>query len=89
MHAEAKREVTSATNGDRTVEVYVDLRSPFSYVAKDGIRELAAGFAACGLEVNTFEGHRFNRLAHLRWLIEQGLLDRELRWVGDSRRVGA
>ena len=41
MDAEAKREDTSTTGGDCTVQVYVDLRSPFSYIAKDGVRDLA------------------------------------------------
>jgi nucleoside-diphosphate-sugar epimerase len=50
------------------------------WTVAEGIRELVEGFRDRGLDVETFEGHRFNRLAHLRWLIDRGLLDRELRW---------
>lgn len=40
MTTKAKGQDPSRADGE-TIDVYVDLRSPFSYIAKDGIRDLA------------------------------------------------
>ena len=44
MTTKAKGQDASGEDGGETIDVYVDLRSPFSYIAKDGIRELARAF---------------------------------------------
>jgi nucleoside-diphosphate-sugar epimerase len=45
-----------------------------------GAEELAKAYAAAGLTLADFEGNRFVRLRQLRRLLDEGALDRELRW---------
>ncbi|PWC62796.1 NAD-dependent dehydratase [Azospirillum sp. TSH7] len=46
-----------------------------------GIQELYESFSNVGLTVEDFEGPRFQRLAHLKGLISEGLVDNRLRWT--------
>jgi nucleoside-diphosphate-sugar epimerase len=44
-----------------------------------GARELCQAYRATGLTVSEFEGTRFQRIAHIRSLLADGVLDRQLR----------
>jgi nucleoside-diphosphate-sugar epimerase len=47
--------------------------------ARRGARELYEAYRAIGLTTEDFEGPRYQRIAHIRQLLEQGLLDDRLR----------
>lgn len=47
--------------------------------AVDGARELLACYSKFGLSLEDFEGARYQRLAHLKYLLEAGILDRSFR----------
>jgi nucleoside-diphosphate-sugar epimerase len=49
--------------------------------ARRGARELYDAYRAVGLSTEEFEGPRFQRIAHIRLLLAQGLLDDDLRVV--------
>jgi hypothetical protein len=40
---------------------------------------MASVFRSQGLSVKDFEGPRFQRIAHVRWLLANGLLSEDLR----------
>ncbi|MBT8401829.1 MAG: SDR family oxidoreductase [Rhodothermia bacterium] len=48
-----------------------------------GVRELVETISSNGLELDDFEGPRFNRVRHIRQLIESGRLTKSLRWQDD------
>ena len=54
-----------------------------------GIEELVSALADNPVPVDDFEGPRYQRLAHLKALIEQGKLDKTLRWMEHRDRVPA
>jgi nucleoside-diphosphate-sugar epimerase len=45
-----------------------------------GAEELYETYKKVGLTLEDFEGQRFQRIAHVKHLVERGLLDRSLRW---------
>jgi nucleoside-diphosphate-sugar epimerase len=45
-----------------------------------GAKELYFAYKQTGLTVEDFEGVRYKRIAHIRALIEEGVLDDNLRW---------
>jgi nucleoside-diphosphate-sugar epimerase len=45
-----------------------------------GIRECRSAFVEIGLDAATFEDRRYTRLKQIRHLLEQGLIDKNLRW---------
>jgi nucleoside-diphosphate-sugar epimerase len=47
---------------------------------RHGAEELYFAYKRTGLTVQDFEGIRYKRIAHVRALIEEGLLDETLRW---------
>jgi nucleoside-diphosphate-sugar epimerase len=47
-----------------------------------GIRQLIDAYETRGLRPEDFEGPRFNRIDHIRFLLDKGLLDASLRWSG-------
>jgi hypothetical protein len=49
--------------------------------ARRGAQELFDVYSKIGLQVDDFEGVRYKRIAHVKWLIAQGLLDESLRWT--------
>jgi hypothetical protein len=49
--------------------------------ARKGAVELHETYKKIGLVLDDFEGPRFKRIAHIRKLIEDGLLDSSLRWT--------
>jgi nucleoside-diphosphate-sugar epimerase len=58
-----------------------------NWTARKGIEELHDAFVGTGLKQSDFEGIRFKRIAHIRHLISQNLLGRDLRWTEGERRA--
>jgi nucleoside-diphosphate-sugar epimerase len=50
------------------------------WTARRGVEQLYLAYKAVGLKLEDFEGPRFMRIAHVRKLVADGLLDQELRW---------
>ncbi|MBN1122678.1 MAG: SDR family oxidoreductase [Anaerolineae bacterium] len=51
------------------------------WTARKGAEELYAAYKETGLTLDEFEGPKYKRLAHLKELLDQGLLDETLRWI--------
>jgi nucleoside-diphosphate-sugar epimerase len=56
------------------------------WTARAGAGELVDAYRATGLSTEEFEGHRYTRLKQIRRLLDEGLLDGELRWRRAPRR---
>jgi hypothetical protein len=54
------------------------------WTARDGVRELLAAYQTVGLTLEEFEGPRYQRIAHVRKLLAEGVLDEELRFTAKS-----
>lgn len=52
--------------------------------ARRGARELYQAYLAAGVRVEEFEGPRYRRVDHLKYLLEQGYIDVTLRWRAAS-----
>jgi hypothetical protein len=50
------------------------------WTARRGVEQLHLAYQAIGLTLEDFEGPRFMRIAHVRKLVAEGLLDPDLRW---------
>jgi nucleoside-diphosphate-sugar epimerase len=50
------------------------------WTALRGIEQLYEEYKKVGLTLDEFEGSKFKRIAHVKELINQGLLDNDLRW---------
>ena len=50
------------------------------WTARRGVEQLYQAYKSVGLKLEDFEGPRFMRIAHVRKLVADGLLDDELRW---------
>ena len=48
--------------------------------ARRGAKELYEAYTKVGLSLEEFEGVKYKRIAHIKYLIGQGLLDTNLRW---------
>jgi nucleoside-diphosphate-sugar epimerase len=55
--------------------------------AREGARELFDAYCKFELRLESFQGDRFVRLAHLKRLIEEQRLDDDLRWCGSEART--
>jgi nucleoside-diphosphate-sugar epimerase len=55
------------------------------WTARAGARELVGGYREVGLSPDEFEGYRYTRLKQIRRLLDDGRLDRRLRWVRSRR----
>ena len=51
---------------------------------RKGAQELYEAYQKVGLTLEEFEGTRFSRIAHLKSLIGNGLLDKDLHWQTDE-----
>ncbi|WP_419662189.1 putative UDP-glucose 4-epimerase [Desulfosarcina variabilis str. Montpellier] len=51
------------------------------WTLKRGVEELYNAYSKVGLSVEDFEGPRFKRIAHIKKLIQDGVLDEDLRWI--------
>jgi nucleoside-diphosphate-sugar epimerase len=52
------------------------------WTARRGIEQLYAAYQRGGLTLAEFEGPRFKRIAHVKKLVDEGILDSDLRWIG-------
>ncbi|UCF18336.1 MAG: SDR family oxidoreductase [Gemmatimonadota bacterium] len=50
------------------------------WTARRGIRQLFETYRETGLTLDEFEGPKFKRIAHVKQLVAEGLLDERLRW---------
>lgn len=50
------------------------------WTARRGVEQLYLAYKTIGLKLEDFEGPRFMRIAHVRKLVAEGLLDQDLRW---------
>ncbi len=57
------------------------------WTVRKGIEELYEAFGQYGLTLDDLEGPRYMRIRHVNGLVDQGLLDIDLRWTGS--RSGA
>jgi nucleoside-diphosphate-sugar epimerase len=48
--------------------------------ARKGASQLYEAFQSVGIKLEDFEGPRYKRIDHVQQLIDQGILDRDLRW---------
>ncbi|MFC1648705.1 NAD-dependent epimerase/dehydratase family protein [Nanoarchaeota archaeon] len=49
--------------------------------AKKGAEELYEAYKKYGVSVDEFEGPKFKRIAHIEYLVENGILDENFRWI--------
>jgi nucleoside-diphosphate-sugar epimerase len=52
-----------------------------AWTARDGARELYEAYKEHGISLDEFEGPKYKRIDHIRMLISEGRLDKELRRV--------
>lgn len=64
-------------NCDKAQQLLVGFKPQWN--ARKGAEELLAAYRKYGLALNEFEGPRFQRLAHVRMLMNDGTIDSELR----------
>jgi hypothetical protein len=57
------------------------------WTVRRGVEELVDAYRAGGLELDDFTGSRFQRIARIKELQDEGLIDSDLRWQRD--RPGA
>jgi nucleoside-diphosphate-sugar epimerase len=57
--------------------------------ARRGAEQLYAAYRASGVTLEEFEGPRYQRLAHIRKLIDEGVIDETLRHVTEAPDVAA
>jgi len=50
------------------------------WTARRGVEQLYAAYKTIGLQLEDFEGPKFMRIAHVKKLIAEGLLNQDLRW---------
>ena len=51
------------------------------WTARRGVEQLYDEYKKVGLTLEEFEGPRFMRIAHVKYLVAEGLLDENLRWT--------
>lgn len=66
----------------RFASLFPDFR--FEWDARRGSAELVDAYRAEGMTAEVFDGRRFVRLRQLRHLLEQGMLDDDLRWAQET-----
>jgi nucleoside-diphosphate-sugar epimerase len=59
------------------------------WTVRRGIEQLYRAYKATGLKLEDFEGPKFMRIAHIKKLISEGLLDQDLRWCASGNGVHA
>jgi dTDP-D-glucose 4,6-dehydratase len=50
------------------------------WTVRRGVEQLYQAYRAVGLQLEDFEGPKFMRIAHIKKLINEALLDSNLRW---------
>lgn len=54
------------------------------WTARRGVQELYGAYQSSGLTLDEFEGVKYKRIAHVKKLLAEGVLDADLRWVDTS-----
>ncbi len=54
------------------------------WTARRGVEELYEEYKRVGLTLDEFEGPKYMRIAHLKHLVDEGLLDEDFRWTGQQ-----
>jgi len=57
------------------------------WTVRRGIEQLYNEYKAIGLTFEEFEGPKYKRIAHVKQLIEEGLLDKNLRWTEQQKGI--
>lgn len=52
--------------------------------ARRGAEELYAAYQKFDIKLGDFEGPRYNRIDHIKKLLQEGCLDANLRWIGET-----
>ena len=55
--------------------------------ARKGAAELYEAYKQVGLTLEEFEGSKYQRIAHIKYLLGNGLLDKDLRWQSAKLEV--
>ena len=60
------------------------------WTARRGVEQLYEAYCEAKIQLDEFEGPKYKRIAHVKELIEKGLLTSDLRWTSDHehRRAG-
>lgn len=74
-------------NCDKALRVLKDFRPQWD--AKKGAVELYETYKRVGVKVEDFEGPRFQRIAHIRKLLADAILDETLRFVSVEQRLSS
>ena len=74
-------------NCDKAARTLKDFRTRWN--VREGVVELCDAYEKVGVNVEDFEGPRFQRIAQIRKLLAEGVLDEELRFSGSAPRLGA
>jgi nucleoside-diphosphate-sugar epimerase len=74
---------TYRVNCDKYAATFPD--TPLIWDIKRGARELYEAYTRIGLTVDDFEGPRYQRIAKIQRLIDDGRLDKNLRWTATAR----
>ena len=56
------------------------------WTARRGVEQLYEAYRRAKIELDEFEGPKYKRIAHVKQLIDEGLLTPELRWTADQSR---
>lgn len=59
------------------------------WTARRGVMELYEEYKKVGLTLEEFEGVKYMRIAHLKYLVNTGLLDDDFRWTGRQATAAA
>jgi nucleoside-diphosphate-sugar epimerase len=74
-------------NCDKALRVLKDFRP--QWTARKGAVELYETYKRVGVKVEDFEGPRFQRIAHIRKLLADDVLDETLRFVSVEQRMSS
>ena len=57
------------------------------WTARRGIEQLYVAYRQVGLTLEEYEGPKYKRIAHVKRLIDKGMLDRNLRWKNKDSKL--
>ena len=60
---------------------------PLQWNARLGAQQILESYQKYGLEKDEYESVRYKRIAHIKYLLTEGLLDESLRWVREEALV--
>jgi nucleoside-diphosphate-sugar epimerase len=72
-------------NSDKVMKTLPNFQPQWN--ARKGAQELYNTYTKVGLTLEEFEGVKYKRIAHIKYLIGQGLLDTKLRWQQEELAV--